>query len=211
MAIVYRHIRLDTNQPFYIGAAKNINRAYSRRERNIKWRQIVAKTEYLVEMLFEDIPLEKAYEKEMEFIKIHGREDLGEGTLVNMTDGALGSIRAVVSTETIAKRSVKIKGVSKPWQIGKPIWPGGSKLSEEHKAKLRKPHKPLTFTSERINADMNKMKEVYVYNIEGHFIAEYGSVGMAAKELSVDAGCISKVANGVLKKTKGYVFKYEKI
>ena len=36
MAILYRHIRLDKNVPFYIGIGKDIKRAYSKSNRNKK-------------------------------------------------------------------------------------------------------------------------------------------------------------------------------
>ena len=42
MAYVYRHIRLDKNQPFYIGVGKNDNdlkRAFSKCNRNSYWRK----------------------------------------------------------------------------------------------------------------------------------------------------------------------------
>lgn len=90
MAILYRHTRLDKNEPFYIGIGKKINRAYTKTKRNKHWNHIVNMTEYEVEILFDDLTWEEACEKEKEFIKIYGRRDLGTGTLVNMTDGGEG-------------------------------------------------------------------------------------------------------------------------
>jgi len=48
MAYVYRHIRLDKNEPFYIGIGKidNYKRAYLKSIRNVIWKQIVNKTNY---------------------------------------------------------------------------------------------------------------------------------------------------------------------
>ena len=44
MPYVYRHIRLDKNQPFYIGIGKEDNgiftRAYSHKNRNTYWNNI---------------------------------------------------------------------------------------------------------------------------------------------------------------------------
>ena len=87
MAIVYRHIRKDKNEVFYIGIGINENRAYNFKKRNEYWKRIFNITEIEVEILFEDISYEDACKKEMEFIKLYGRKDLGLGTLVNMTDG----------------------------------------------------------------------------------------------------------------------------
>jgi len=48
MAIVYRHIRKDTNEIFYIGIGKSIKRMISKNYRNKHWHNIVNKTEYYV-------------------------------------------------------------------------------------------------------------------------------------------------------------------
>ena len=91
MAYVYRHIRLDKNEPFYIGIATHIKRAYERNQRKNKiWKSIVNKTDYEVEILFDDISREKALEKEIELIALYGRIDKKTGTLSNLTDGGEG-------------------------------------------------------------------------------------------------------------------------
>ena len=48
MALLYRHIRLDTNQPFYIGVAKKKSRPFSKNGRNKVWKEIVSKTNKVV-------------------------------------------------------------------------------------------------------------------------------------------------------------------
>lgn len=92
MAVVYRHIRKDKNEPFYIGIGKSEDRAYSIKSRNRYWKSIVAVTDYEVEVLFEGLSWEEAQKKEQEFIALHGRKDLGLGPLVNMTDGGDGAL-----------------------------------------------------------------------------------------------------------------------
>lgn len=92
MAVVYRHIRVDKNEPFYIGIGKEESRAYSYKGRSTGWKSI-AKQGYEVEILFEDLTWDQACEKEKEFIALYGRKDLKTGILVNLTsggDGALG-------------------------------------------------------------------------------------------------------------------------
>jgi hypothetical protein len=66
MAILYRHIRLDKNEPFYIGVSKTQTRPYIKNGRNKRWKEIVSKTEYSVEILFDDLTWEQAQEKEKE-------------------------------------------------------------------------------------------------------------------------------------------------
>jgi group I intron endonuclease len=91
MCVLYRHIRLDKNEPFYIGIGK-MHRAYSKHSRNELWKKIVAKTDYEVDILFEDLTEEEARNKEVEFIKLYGRIDYKTGTLCNFTDGGEGII-----------------------------------------------------------------------------------------------------------------------
>jgi hypothetical protein len=92
MAYVYRHIRLDKNEPFYIGIGsdKYHFRAYDKGRRNNIWKKIVAKTEYEVEILFDNIDRLEACKKEIEFIKLYGKK-CNNGILCNLTDGGDGS------------------------------------------------------------------------------------------------------------------------
>jgi hypothetical protein len=71
MAYVYRHIRHDKNEPFYIGIGSDMTnkRANERARRSKFWKKIIAKTDYEVEILFDDISFEEAKVKEIEFIK----------------------------------------------------------------------------------------------------------------------------------------------
>jgi hypothetical protein len=87
MSVVYRHIRLDKNEPFYIGVGVDKHRAIRKSYRNKIWNDIVAKTDYRVEILFDDLNKEDAVEKEIELIKLYGRINNSTGSLANLTDG----------------------------------------------------------------------------------------------------------------------------
>jgi len=111
LAYVYRHIRLDKNEPFYIGVGEDnvrntskYDRAYDIYCRNKHWKDIYAKTSIEVEILVDDLPYEKAYEKEIEFIKLYGRTDLGTGILCNKTNGGPGVFKPVHSKKTLKKK-----------------------------------------------------------------------------------------------------------
>lgn len=107
MICVYRHIRLDTNEPFYIGIG-SLMRAYTKNGRNKFWKAIVNKTDYRVDILFENLTEDEAKDKEIEFIALYGRRDLKKGTLVNLTNGGDGTFGTILSKETKNKMS-KIK------------------------------------------------------------------------------------------------------
>lgn len=97
---VYRHIRLDTNQPFYIGIGKKpsvskikgwnteYSRAYEKVKRNKFWKNVVNKTDYKVEILLETNNNHLLKELEKYFISIYGRACCDPlGLLTNFTSG----------------------------------------------------------------------------------------------------------------------------
>ena len=128
MAYVYRHIRLDKNEPFYIGIGKTMYRHTTKQNRNDIWSKIVAKTNYDVEILFEDIDWDFACKKEIELIKLYGRINRNTGTLANMTDGGDGNLGLRHSKEAIEKISKSSKGRVGHWK--------GKKMSDKFKEKL---------------------------------------------------------------------------
>ena len=136
--IVYRHIRCDKNEPFYIGIGRNVKRAYNKTRRSNLWKSIVAKTDYEVEILFENVSWEFAKEKEIEFIELYGRRDLNKGTLVNFTDGGDGSLGLFRSEETKRKISKSLKGINRSEETIQKIKDSqkGRVFSKEHKLKL---------------------------------------------------------------------------
>lgn len=91
---MYRHIRLDKNEVFYIGIGKDskgkYNRAYSKVSRNEYWTNIVNITDYEVEIVLDGLTWEEAGRKEIEFVKIYGKACTNSGTLTNISDGGTG-------------------------------------------------------------------------------------------------------------------------
>lgn len=108
MAIVYSHTRLDNNTIFYIGIGNEYKRAYSKHSRNFYWNNIVSKTDYKVDILFENLTWDEACKKEVELISLYGRKDLKKGLLVNLTEGGDG-VKGH-SQETIDKITKAHKG-----------------------------------------------------------------------------------------------------
>lgn len=125
MAYVYKHIRKDTNEVFYIGIGKAEKRIYSKCDRNKHWKNIVNSVGFEYEVIKDGLDWESACELEKQLIKQYGRRDLNTGTLVNMTDGGDGANGILCTTERNQKISKALTGKIKP------------KLTEEHKQKIR--------------------------------------------------------------------------
>ncbi len=115
MAIIYQHKRKDTNEVFYVGIGRAINRAHTKKSRNQHWHNIVNKVGYDVEILYEDISWEEACKKEVELIKKYGRMDLKQGSLVNMSDGGDGLHNPSQDTRNKMKTGLG----KEPWNKGK--------------------------------------------------------------------------------------------
>jgi len=127
---LYRHIRLDKNEVFYVGIGTKSDkrnylsfkteytRAFDIKGRSLLWNRIKNIKGYTVEILFETNSLELIKQKEIEFIKLYGRKDLNTGTLANMTDGGDGNFNP--SEEERVRRAKKQRG---------------KKRTEEHKRK----------------------------------------------------------------------------
>jgi hypothetical protein len=124
MAIVYRHRRLDTNKIFYIGIGKEERRAFRKDGRNQYWKNIVNKTDYEVEIIYENLLWEEACELEIFLISEYGIKNLSNITLGG--EGNFGNTHSVESKKIMSEK-----------KIGKPSWNKGLKTSKEHIEKSR--------------------------------------------------------------------------
>jgi len=178
---LYRHIRLDKNEPFYIGVGttneRDLNsklptilyrRAYTKSNRSMFWERVIKKTKYEVDIILVSEDYDFILEKEIEFIKLYGRRING-GTLVNLDDGGRGG-KGYVWTKKMRK-----------------------KASERFKKRIGKLH--------------HKSKEVFVYNIDGDYLEKYESYRGCAEKLNLDKGCITQCISGKIQQCFGYVFK----
>lgn len=92
---LYRHIRKDKNEPFYIGVGTKsaYGNLYKRatdispKRRNFIWSGIASRTEIEVEILLETDDIDFIMKKEEEFISLYGRLCSNNGTLVNIDKG----------------------------------------------------------------------------------------------------------------------------
>lgn len=96
---IYLHIREDNNEVFYVGMGKSpksnkiygfntkYSRAFEKTKRSEFWKNIVKKTSYKVEIIFETNSKIEAENKEVELINYYGRRCFNEGNLVNFQSG----------------------------------------------------------------------------------------------------------------------------
>ena len=147
MSIVYRHRRLDTFEVFYIGIGKTEKRAYSKKNRNKWWKNIILKTEYSVEIIIEDISWKEAQEVEVLLISEYGRRDLGLGNLVNLTNGGEGTQGIIVSDKTKQNMSISATGRKHSEESKEKNRIASANVSEETKFKryLKNKGKKRTF------------------------------------------------------------------
>jgi hypothetical protein len=103
---VYEHLRLDTNEIFYVGKGK-CNRYKSNKNRNKHWHHIVNKCGFSTKILVQNIDEELAFLIEKELISKYKKMDIN---LVNYTDGGEGFSGGKHSDKAKAKMSVKATG-----------------------------------------------------------------------------------------------------
>lgn len=148
MAYVYKHIRKDTNDVFYIGIGQLENRVYSKVNRNKQWKKIVDDVGFIFEVIESDLTWSEACEKEKYWINYYGRLDLKKGNLVNLTDGGNGSknrsnetVKKILESRKWYKHSEETKlkiGNSNKGKIGGRL---GKRASDETKMKISESQK----------------------------------------------------------------------
>ena len=212
MAYLYRHIRLDKNVPFYIGIGKSdsdFNRAYSHKNRNVYWNNIVNYTKYRVEIMLDDITWEQACEKEIEFIDLY-KKNTENGTLCNISDGGDGGF---LSKEINEKRKRTLTGhiVSQETRNKIGLKSKGRKASDQTKSKMSLVHKKNKTGSwlENKGHKNGRAFKVYQYSLDGVFLKEWECAQYAVKFYNMNRTGITDCLKGRQKSAKGYIWKLE--
>lgn len=190
MYLVYRHIRPDTNQVFYIGKGKEGNkRPKSPSGRNSHWHNIVNKNsgEYEVEIMVTGLTHEEACDKEVEFIELYGRKCDG-GTLCNISLGGDGAPGVIPSQETRYK--LASYGME------------GKKHSCETKKKISQSQKGIPKPK-----GGKKAKGCIGHNLVTNELKKFRSYMEAERYTSVNHNHIRKLIKGVGKQCKNWTFK----
>lgn len=252
---VYRHLRGSkvqdekTGTPFYIGKGtktkkvhrrhtSEFERAYVISHRNEYWNRIVNKYGHEVEIIADNLTEQEAFDKEAEFIKIHGRVNNGTGILCNMTDGGEGLSGGIVSPETVQKilATKRARGYKVSAETAKKISLAnmGRKTihSEETKRKISqsnmgKRHSPESIERNRqtqlgrkqTKSQIEKARLAWIAKhspqvvcLQTGFVFDGGSETARQmfphKKLSTASDAVSKVCLGKIKSYLGYTFAY---
>jgi hypothetical protein len=136
---IYQHRRKDTGQIFYVGKGKG-KRCFQKSNRNKHWHNITTKTEYEVEILFDNLSEDLACFTEIGVITKYKKDGI---ELCNYTIGGEGTSGFKHSDKSKKVMSRKKKGF---------------KLSEEHKNKISLSSKGKVISKEQREKISNSLK-----------------------------------------------------
>ena len=189
---VYVHKKQETGEVFYVGIG-SINRPYqkAKSQRSVWWFRTVAKYGLSIEIIATNLPDELAKKIEISLIKLYGRRDKKEGTLINLTDGGDGTsgmLNKAHSEETKRKLSLIFSGAGNHWfgtngpMIGKFYDKSGNH------------------------------KSVLLFDNDGHLIKKYDCIKYLCEDMAVLPSSISNNLNGFSQRfkynNKKYFVKY---
>lgn len=238
---IYDDLEFDY-EPFYIGQGKN-NRYLAGLKsggssyKKYKIRKIIQDGfEPKAIKLYENLEYEIAIKLEIEIILKIGREDLGKGPLVNLTDGGEGTIN--MSQEIKDKISEKSKGSKRTeetkekmrlsrkqyFDAGNTTWNKGREWTDEERLKFtNKSNTGKIFSDEhkkKISENSKKQllygnsvakppRIVCKYTMTGVFIKEYESIKNASIENNIPSSSIRACCIKKLKHAGGFYWEFK--
>jgi hypothetical protein len=202
---LYRHVRLDKNEVFYVGIGTkgkqrnsyscHYREAMRTDRRNPLWRNIVTKAEWTIEIIIESPDYHFIKNKEIEFIKLYGRINLGTGTLANFTDGGDGTTNKIFSIEYRKKISEGRRGI---------------RHTDETKRIIREKRALQIISKESWEKRAKqRFKVVNQFNLDGEFIRQFESIKEAASYMNMKTSSpISMVCRGERNKAANHVWRF---
>lgn len=207
---IYRWIRLDTNQPFYVGKGKG-NRFKIKNNRSEYFKRILNKVECKTEIFIKNLTEDIAFTKEMEFIKLYKIHSLCEANLTNGGEGCSGMIHSEKSKN---KSSVSNKTTyTKNPDIAKKI---SKHLKDLH---ANNPELKKILNEKRMRAvskPFNVYKSIKNGNItiKGEYIGTWNNQTTCINDLGIkrdkigNAKGVTQNLLGKIKSAYGYIFEH---
>jgi len=186
---VYHHIRLDTNEPFYVGKGKG-DRFKNFERRNSYWKNIANKTSVKPEILFINLTEEEALLKESEL----EQQYISQGyKLVNIVPcGKKGSTGFKWTEERHEHYKQLISNAN-----------SGRILTEDHKLKLSK-------SNQKPRPTLNK--PILQFDQQGNFIKEFENLKTAQSIIRPNnpkGDQIGLACRGKIQYAYGYIWKFK--
>lgn len=224
---VYRHIRLDTGEPVYIGVgtvkygAKKergiFSRAYTYFGRNNTWRGIMGRTNFEVEILLVTHSRKDAYAKEVELIALYGRICLRTGPLANLSPGGEGFYHFEGPPKPEPIWVYNLNGSFYKDFPSLPLASFDTKVTEKDITRVinsgRKSANNFiffkSFQGESIDS-REKGIPVVGFDMELNKIAEFANVQAAGRELGILGKTVEHSCKNNLAVLKKFVFQYKK-
>lgn len=226
---VYGYIRLDTNTYFYIGKGKG-RRQFVLQDRSYHFTNILNKIECAVEILYDNLTEEEAFQLEEEtiynlvFNEGYSIDIINNGSydgknyhLVNCSWGGEGISGYHHKEESKKKMSKNKKGK----YCGEDNHMFGVKMSEESRRKMRKNHADVSFgnhphaksviclTTKRIFTSLSEASQYYNCHQSQITRCCYGYRMKNGKKINIKTA--GKLPNGVKLKWKFLVWNHNKV
>lgn len=237
MAYVYTYTRLDKNEIFYVGIGSDskYKRAKNLSLRTDYFKKIINKSEYKLDIVFDDLTWEEACLREIELIALYGRKDLGIGTLINFTDGGEGRkgsqnritptyqidlegniIKEWINIETICnelnihRQSLYAVLNGKVWTCRDFIWVYKEKYNKTYVQEIVF---KINKNKERVKNGLRKSGKIYQYDLDNNFINEFSSIKEASLKTNTRYSCICCCVNNINKRkiANNFIWKKQKI
>jgi hypothetical protein len=219
---LYVHLRLDTNEYFYVGVGTkyNHNKDYTRakagskglsktKQRNYIWRSIVSKTDYKVIILFENDNYSLIKQKEIELIAKYGQIIKKSGNLCNLSDGGDGTlgvrndcqIKPVYLYHKTGEYFKEFKAqidCTNFLEVNRSVVPLSINKNHLVKGYIVRDYKvdnvePILDIKDKLKKRLSK--KVYQFDLNGNFIKEWTSSSEASRVLGISGGHIRECAN----------------
>lgn len=224
---LYRHIRPDKNKPFYIGIGTKgykkprkvqteYLRAYTTIRRNNIWNKIVKLNDgnYIVDIMLESNDYDFIKSKEVEFIKLYGRINVGNGILSNLTDGGediCGNKRIVYVYDANGLyykkyNSIREAGRDLDIPFSNIVLCCSGKISYVKSYIFKYNYLGDIITP--IDRKVFGRKRVYRYDSTHTLVDSFESAGEAARQLNLKYKVILKCCNKQMNMYKGYMWSF---